>query len=300
MYCTGIDEAALGPLLGPFCAASVSFDTNGPVDLTPVADRDRSLYFTDSKRVFTQNTGLEKLEQNVLALLLATDGFRPQSVQELLDQICPLNLYSGAAPWYTALADIILPRKAKAEKITHAAEALVKILAERNINSISIRAILVPAVQFNRYLVADGNKADTVRRILSLLAEGILPGGDTGNETVFDCQGGRRYYEDWLDFVFPEKHFSAIQQQEMTYISGNSTILFRMKADATYLHVAMASMISKYLRELIMEQFNAFWAEGFPGVRATAGYPQDGKRFIRALIASGAQESAIVPHVRNK
>jgi hypothetical protein len=42
----------------------------------------------------------------------------------------------------------------------------------------------------------------------------------------------------------------------------------------------MASMLCKYLRELCMLQFNRFWARHVPGIRPTAGYPGDAKRFF--------------------
>jgi hypothetical protein len=38
-------------------------------------------------------------------------------------------------------------------------------------------------------------------------------------------------------------------------------------------------MTAKYLRELAMRPFNAFWQQHVPGLRPTAGYPTDAKRF---------------------
>jgi hypothetical protein len=43
--------------------------------------------------------------------------------------------------------------------------------------------------------------------------------------------------------------------------------------------VALASMVSKYVRELSMLLFNGFWAEYVPGLKPTAGYPGDSHRF---------------------
>ena len=48
-------------------------------------------------------------------------------------------------------------------------------------------------------------------------------------------------------------------------------------------------MLAKYLRERMMESFNAFWQSYFPEIRPTAGYPMDAKRF-RAEIESKAIE----------
>ena len=46
-----------------------------------------------------------------------------------------------------------------------------------------------------------------------------------------------------------------------------------------HLPVALASMTAKYLRELAMLAFNAWWCERVPGLRPTAGYPGDARRF---------------------
>jgi hypothetical protein len=57
-------------------------------------------------------------------------------------------------------------------------------------------------------------------------------------------------------------------------------------------------MTAKYLRELRMARLNAFFAERLPGLAPTAGYVQDGRRFlaeIEPLLASaGVQRDALV------
>jgi hypothetical protein len=44
-------------------------------------------------------------------------------------------------------------------------------------------------------------------------------------------------------------------------------------------------MMSKYLRELAMLAWNAFWQRQVPGLRPTAGYPQDAVRFKKEIEA---------------
>ena len=44
-------------------------------------------------------------------------------------------------------------------------------------------------------------------------------------------------------------------------------------------------MISKYLRELLMHRFNAYWKSLIPEVQPTAGYYSDGVRFLRDIEA---------------
>jgi hypothetical protein len=47
--------------------------------------------------------------------------------------------------------------------------------------------------------------------------------------------------------------------------------------------VAIASMLSKYIREALMRRFNAFWQRHVPGVTPTAGYYNDGNRFLQDI-----------------
>jgi hypothetical protein len=42
-------------------------------------------------------------------------------------------------------------------------------------------------------------------------------------------------------------------------------------------------MLCKYLREVCMRQFNRFWTGHVPGLKPTAGYPGDARRFYDAI-----------------
>ena len=44
-------------------------------------------------------------------------------------------------------------------------------------------------------------------------------------------------------------------------------------------------MVAKYLRELAMRAFNAFWCSRVEKLRPTAGYPQDARRFYEEISA---------------
>jgi ribonuclease HII len=54
--------------------------------------------------------------------------------------------------------------------------------------------------------------------------------------------------------------------------------------------VALASIVSKAIRELWMDGFNAYWCARVPGLRPTAGYPVDARRFRRAIEATAIAE----------
>ncbi len=42
-------------------------------------------------------------------------------------------------------------------------------------------------------------------------------------------------------------------------------------------------MTAKYLREVLMREFNAFWQRHVPGLKPTAGYPGDAARLLDAI-----------------
>ncbi len=47
-------------------------------------------------------------------------------------------------------------------------------------------------------------------------------------------------------------------------------------------------MFAKYIRESAMKLFNSWWVKRVPGIRPTAGYPQDARRFIADIKAAKA------------
>jgi len=47
--------------------------------------------------------------------------------------------------------------------------------------------------------------------------------------------------------------------------------------------VALASMVAKFTRELHMMRFNRYFASLVPDIKPTAGYVQDGRRFLKEI-----------------
>ena len=60
-------------------------------------------------------------------------------------------------------------------------------------------------------------------------------------------------------------------------------LTFQPRAESAHFCTALASMVSKYVRERLMEEFNRFWLERTPGLKPTAGYPGDARRFFDAI-----------------
>lgn len=65
---------------------------------------------------------------------------------------------------------------------------------------------------------------------------------------------------------------------------------FLVGADERLLPVSLASMVSKYLRELLVGNINRYFVGFHTDLRPTAGYWKDGLRFIEDLKRN-------VPHI---
>ena len=60
-------------------------------------------------------------------------------------------------------------------------------------------------------------------------------------------------------------------------------VSFDVGAESAHLPIALASMAAKTVRELCMERLNRFFTRQVPGLAPTAGYVQDGRRWLADL-----------------
>ncbi|MGQ0633354.1 MAG: hypothetical protein ACT4QC_01990 [Planctomycetaceae bacterium] len=99
-----------------------------------------------------------------------------------------------------------------------------------------------------------------------------------------DKHGGRNRYHEFLPVVFGDQFIRCHEEglERSRYRIGPAEIRFETKSER-HLPVALASMVSKYVRELAMVLFNRFWCERKPGLKPTAGYPNDSLRFRREI-----------------
>ena len=146
--------------------------------------------------------------------------------------------------------------------------------------------------RFNRLVrSADSKGAVLAYAFIRLLAD-MLP--RTPGEPLFvyvDKQGGRNSYASQIQqavhgmVVVVEE---GAERSAYRVVGADRTIelSFQPRADGDHFCVALASMVSKYLRELLMAEFNAF--RGNRTCRTslrTAGYPADS---CAALLRGGA------------
>jgi len=111
-------------------------------------------------------------------------------------------------------------------------------------------------------------------------------------EFLIDKQGGRDFYSDALSqFFFGSRVTPGIEGNDLSrysveYDGCRFDASFCVRGDASHLPIALASMLSKYIRELFMTLFNRYWHSIDPALPRTSGYRTDGWRFVRALEAS--------------
>ena len=300
----GIDEAGYGPLLGPLVVSGVALSLPEPLlraDLwtvlgKAVAKEKRRLsgriLITDSKKAYTPASGVDTLRRSVLACLAAqTQSLDfPRHTQDLLDAVCPnCSPRLTGYPWYQDLASA--PLGGNRDDIHLAASVLRKSLSEQNIGLGPIRSRCLDVGFYNRQVEIVRNKAAVLfTEVCTLIQQSFddLPAGRT-LQVVVDRQGGRSGYRPVLQRMFPEMDLAIVREDDTlsSYeLSGRGKTLrihFPVGAELKCLPVALASMLSKYVREVLNESMNRFFCDQCRDLRPTAGYWQDGRRFIQDL-----------------
>jgi ribonuclease HII len=294
----GIDEAGYGPLLGPLVVTGVAFEV--PDDQADrclwrtLADsvtdrlrrRDLRLPILDSKRLYKPGSGLAALERTALAML-ASSKPRPGTFRSLLKSAAPRALDDMRAyPWYADL-DHDLPVEADAGVIATQANAV-----RRNARACGVRLAGVlsePLLEghYNRMVSSTRNKAVVLLGLTLRIVQRVLNKA-SGRPVTFliDRHGGRSHYADWLMRSFDRFELEILEEspQRSAYRLVRSpsahTVEFCTNGEDHHLPVALASIFSKYLRELFMRGFNAYWCDRVASLRPTAGYYRDALRFL--------------------
>jgi hypothetical protein len=294
----GTDEAGYGPNLGPLVITATAwrvpgatFDTDlyellgGAVSAEPVADGEtRRVRIADSKILFRPGGGLGALERGVLSALRVT-GAAPRCWRDVLGTLDP---QSGgeldAEPWY-ADYEAAVPQDVAPEQMEQLAASLRKGLDDAGAALLAVRSIIVFPRRLNDLVDRCGGKGAVLSLLtVSLVRQLVLSAGDDCVLVHCDKHGGRNKYGPVLQEAFPEHWVQVLREsRDMSlYRWGPPARRVQMRFVAQgerYLPSALASMASKYARELAMQAFNDFWRRRIPGLKPTAGYPLDARRF---------------------
>jgi ribonuclease HII len=301
----GIDEAGLGPVIGPMTLgyAALALPRAMPADALlatnlwqllggaigrKYSEHKKKPVVCDSKIIYTPSRGLKPLEEEVLAWC-ALRGLDVSSFDALYKGLCPLAREARARyEWYAA-KHRQFPLEAGSGRATLRAEAVKRALEDK-LSLADFGAVPVFEGELNRLIGQTDNKSRAEFEVVGRIM-GELWRKHRHVFLVCDRQGGREKYSRALKAQFPEADItvfvetSKISSYELIVRSEADEpclfVAFIEDGDFDHFPVALASMAAKYLREAMMELLNDWFEERQPGLKRTAGYYTDGMRFLR-------------------
>ncbi len=306
-YLIGTDEAGYGPNLGPLVISATRWrlpDALLDADLyevlaeAVVATPDRPpgpaaaggngrLTFADSKRLYQSGGSLAPLERGVLAALSSL-GANPRSWQTLFDTLDPAAAERAELPWYRDF-DVPLPVDAEPESIAVAGGQFTRTMQHAGVALDHVKSRILCVPRFNDLIDRHGNKAAVLSRTTLDLVADLIAQVDHGPiRVVCDKHGGRNRYAALLQELADTGLVQVIveSRRESRYrlraASRQVDIRFVARGER-FLPSALASMISKYVRELAMLALNRYWCDRADGLKPTAGYPVDARRWRDAI-----------------
>jgi len=311
MRWVGIDEAGYGPNLGPLVMTAVVAE--GPDHCVPhlwndlaatvarAGGDEKRLWVDDSKAILKAGKGRDRLDAACLAALAASGRALPGSFRELL-------LAVGAGTF----ADVEVERWVEASPIWPSSQShlvvercgAVRSLEGAPWRVVDVHTVVVGPARFNSGLADSGSKARVHFAAFARLLASLWARAEDGVTTQVrsDKHGGRHFYLDLLIDLFPDAWIDRGPEgpllSQYTVRSGARRLELSLvpRADADDGLVALASIVSKAIRESWMDVFNAYWTTRIPDLRPTAGYPVDALRFRRAIEPS-CEAEGLAPHL---
>jgi len=290
----GVDEAGLGPVIGPLAIGGVALE--GPGGASPwrllgkVVSRNKTvknkIRVADSKKVHQGAQRLEPLERTALSFLAAFTGTVPATLGELFCAIGIDTAHLTRCPWYGRL-DQPLPCAADRSVTELFAHRLRRELDRNGLRLLRLALRVVDVEEFNASIEATDNKSEThfaaYADVLGALFDAI--DGDSAHVVADRC-GGRWHYGPCLSRRWPRARVDVLAEQEACsdYVVAMDGRTFRLtfaeRAENRAFPTALASCLAKYVREVMLRALNAWFLARRPDLRPTAGYYSDGHRFL--------------------
>ena len=299
----GTDEAGYGPNLGPLVVAATIWRTSeaaGCHDLYEQLDdivcrkplsgtrQDQRLAVADSKQLYRPGSDWGHLERAVLAALALT-GKPVSSWTNVWPAVAPdRDMVFPALPWHTGF-ELALPRDIATSDVDWWQMRLGEALPAREVELVGVLARVVFPEEFNRRVDAVGSKGTLLSEVTLELIKKCGEWGIGELVTIrCDKHGGRSRYGPLLQATFPEYLIEVVREgrAQSVYRWGpaNERVDIRFVAGGEqFLPTALASMTAKYARELLMLRLNRFFMSHLPDLAPTAGYVQDGRRYLREI-----------------
>jgi len=304
----GIDEAGFGPLLGPLVVSSSTFSLPHYLlksDLWEILRKSLSnrrkrlagrLLIVDSKKAFSKSLGIKHLQRTILASLKCL-GEEPTTLGELMGILCPDSLERlNDYPWYQDAGS--LPLSANRADRDIASSVFSEDLASNGMKLLDLKSCCLDVAYYNQMITAMKNKANVLFSITSrLIKRAYNHFSNDDLHIIVDRQGGRIRYRKNLQRLFDDLELRILHESPSTSsyeLHANSRrmrIHFIVGADGRFLPVSLASMVSKFIRELQISNINRYFIGFESSLKPTAGYWKDGLRFIEEIKTN-------LPHVK--
>ena len=309
-YLIGTDEAGYGPNLGPLVISATLWETQDGVGgeelyrrlgetisrrpQRAVGNGPAPLVIGDSKALYQSGKGLRLLERGLWAAFALLER-RPRTEAEVWDLLAAGDAADRSAEAGYARDETPLPLEADAEEVHSRIPSLRAALDAAGVRLLDVQSLAIFPGHFNELVRQIGSKGTVLSRAtLDLAASLARPLPDGPIAILCDKHGGRDRYLPLLAESFSQPLIEVLAEgrMESAYRFGPARrpveIRFAAKGES-HLPAALASMASKYFRELAMRSLNAFWRRHAPHVAPTAGYPQDAVRFKREIADAQAR-----------
>ena len=149
---------------------------------------------------------------------------------------------------------------------------------------------------FNRGLALLANKSLLLFEKVEVLVKAAIARRDGAPASIVcDRLGGRKRYAALLAGTFGQQSVRVVSESAAgsNYVLADppgtarrrpeTKLSFVPRADERFFLVGLASMAAKYVRELFMHRLNKYFQTMAPGLKKTAGYYEDGKRFLEEI-----------------